>query len=125
MLLLIIFTMLTVIGVVLMKRVDDVCACIGIILAIIGGFAVLLCGMYLGFMKLDSDAEYEKMKAKHDALMTADKDDIVTLTKDIAEYNGEVKAGRKLQKSPWVGLYQYDWWDDLDTIEISSLRKED
>ena len=127
MLLLIIFTLITAIGVVMMKRyssdLTEVRDCIGLILAILGGCAVLLCGLYLGMVKLDSDAEYEKMKAKHDALMTADKGDIVTLTKDIAEYNGEVKAGRELQKSPWVGLYQYDWWDDLDTIEIEKLRR--
>ena len=124
MLLLIIFTILTAIGVVMMKifssDLTEVLDYIGLILALIGGSAVLLSGIYLAMGKV----EYEKMKAKHDALMTADKGDIVTLTKDIAEYNGEVKAGRKLQKSIWVGLYQYAWWDDLDTIEIESLGKE-
>lgn len=124
MLLLIIFALLTAIGVVMMKRDNEVCTCVGIILATISGAVVLLCGIYLAVLNVESDAAFEKMKAKHDALMTADKGDIVTLTKDIAEYNGEVKAGRKLQKSIWVGLYQYDWWDDLDTIEIESLVKE-
>ena len=121
MLLLIIFTLLTATGVVLVKRDSDICLAIGLLLALTGGVAVLFCGIYLAMVKMDSDAEYEKMKAKYDALMTADKGDIVTLTKDIAEYNGEVKAGRELQKSPWVGLYQYDWWDDLDTIEIKHV----
>lgn len=123
MLLLIIFAPLTVIGVALMKRDSEACEYIGLTLAIISGAVVLLSGVYLAMLKMDSDAEYEKMKAKHDALMTADKGDIVTLTKDIAEYNGEVKAGRELQKSWWIGLYQYDWWDDLDTIEIETLRR--
>ena len=124
MLLLIIFTVLTVIGVLLMKRDSEACLFIGLTLAVLGGCAVLISGLYLGMVKVSSEAEYEKMKAKHDALMTADKGDIVTLTKDIADYNGEVKAGRELQKSPWVGLYQYDWWDDLNTIEIGNIGKE-
>lgn len=125
MLSLIIFTMLIAIGVVLMKREDsEICELTGLILAVTGCLVVVILGIIVAMTKISSDAEYEKMKAKHDALMTADKGDIVTLTKDIAEYNGQVKAGRELKKSPWVGLYQYPWWDDLDTIEIGSIGKE-
>lgn len=124
MLLLLIFAVICAIGVLVLRIDRELVEYIGLTLVTIGGVAIVLCGIGIAHTKATSAAEYEKMKAKHDALMTADKGDIVTLTRDIAEYNGEVKAGRKLQKSPWVGLYQYDWWDDLDTIEIGSIGKE-
>ena len=123
MLLLLIFAVVCALGVLILKIDRELADYIGGILAIIGGCGVVLCGICIANTKVTSDAEYEKMKAKHEALMLADKSDIVTLSKDIAEYNGEVKARRELQKSLWFGLYQYDWWDDLDTIEIETLRK--
>ena len=123
MLLLLIFTAMCAVGVYLLRTASGIAEGVGAVLVSICGACVVFCGVFIAFAKVTSDSEYEKMKAKHDALMTADKGDIVTLTKDIAEYNGEVKAGRELQKSPWVGLYQYDWWDDLDTIEIETLRR--
>ena len=124
MLLLLIFAVVCALGVLILKIDRELAEYIGMVLVIIGAVGVVLCGACIANTKVTSDSEYEKMKAKHDALMTADKGDIVTLTRDIAEYNGEVKARRELQKSLWFGLYQYDWWDDLNTIEIETLRKE-
>lgn len=66
------------------------------------------------------DSKKAELQAKHDAIMQmiGNKDNVVTLTRDIAEYNSEILSGREMKKSLLVGIFVYNCYDELQTIEI-------
>lgn len=70
------------------------------------------------------DSKKAELQAKHDAIMQmmGDKDNVVTLTRDIAEYNGEILSGREMKKSLLVGIFVYNCYDELPTIEVGHLE---
>ena len=34
----------------------------------------------------------------------------------------EILSGRELKKSPWIGIFVYDFYDDLPTIEVGHIE---
>lgn len=82
------------------------------------------CLIGLGAKVLSEDSKKAELQAKHDAIMQmmGDKDNAVTLTRDIAEYNGEILSGREMKKSLWVGIFVYNCYDELPTIEVGHLE---
>ena len=82
------------------------------------------CRIGLGVKVASYDSKKAELQAKHDAIMQmiGNKDNIVTLTKDIAEYNGEILSGREMKKSLLFGIFVYDCYDELPTIEVGHLE---
>lgn len=82
------------------------------------------CLIGIGIKTVSESGAKAEMQAKHDAIiqMVGDKSNVVTLTRDISEYNGEILSGRELRKSPWIGIFVYDFYDDLPTIEVGHLE---
>ena len=56
--------------------------------------------------------------------MTQDPNSVRTLASDISEYNTQVLRGRRLNSNPWFNLETYDFWDELELIEVSSDKEE-
>ena len=80
----------------------------------------MICLICFGARVASEDSKKAELQAKHDAIMQmmGNKDNVVTLTKDIAEYNGEILSGREMKKSLWFGIFVYNCYDELPTIEI-------
>lgn len=78
------------------------------------------CLIGLGVKVASDDSKKAELQAKHDTIMQmmCNKGNIVTLTKDIAEYNGEILSGREMKKSLLFGIFVYNCYDELPTIEI-------
>lgn len=70
------------------------------------------------------DSKKAELQAKHDAIiqMIGNKDNVITLTRDIAEYNGEILSGREAKKSLLFGVFVYNCYDELPTIEVGHLE---
>jgi hypothetical protein len=67
------------------------------------------------------DRKYNELNEKYKAIMQiydSDKDNIVSLTSEISEYNAEVINGRMAMDSLWFSLYNYDFYYDLSLIEL-------
>lgn len=81
---------------------------------------MIMCLIGSGVRAVSEDSKKAEMQAKHDAIMQmmGNKDNVVTLTRDIAEYNGEILSGREMKKSLWLGFFVYDCYNELPTIEI-------
>lgn len=84
----------------------------------------VMCLIGLGAKVVSEDSKKAELQAKHDAIMQmmGDKDNVVTLTRDIAEYNGEILSGREMKKSLLVGIFVYNCYDELPTIEVGHLE---
>lgn len=97
-------------------RFEDVALALKIISLIIAA----CCLIGLGVKVASDDSKKAELQAKHDAIiqMMGNKDNVVTLTKDIAEYNGEILSGREMKKSLLFGIFVYNCYDELPTIEI-------
>lgn len=78
------------------------------------------CLIGLGIKVASEDSKKAELQAKHDAIiqMIGNKDNVITLTRDIAEYNGEILSGREAKKSLLFGVFVYNCYDELPTIEI-------
>lgn len=90
------------------------------ILKFISLIIAIFCLIGFGVRVATEDSKKAELRAKHDAIMQmmGDKDNVVTLTRDIAEYNGEILSGREMKKSLLFGIFVYNCYDELPTIEI-------
>jgi hypothetical protein len=94
------------------------------IISIISFNLLILCLGIFCIQAITESSEKAKMQAKHDTIMQMmeDKSNVETLTRYISEYNGEILSGRERRKSPWIGIFVYDFYDDLMTIEVGHLE---
>lgn len=68
-------------------------------------------------------AEKIKLEEQRKAIMYAIESNggnIVGLTSDISEYNAAVAKGRMYRSNVWTKNISYDFWDDLELIEVST-----
>lgn len=71
------------------------------------------------------DRKYNELNEKYKAIMQiydSGKDNIVSLTSEISEYNAEVINGRMAMDSLCFSLYNYDFYYDLPLIELGEQK---
>ena len=97
---------------------------------IVAGIWFVACLIMWGVSSNDWCSEQDKIQyvEKRKALiycMTQDPDSARALASDISEYNTRVLKGRRLNSNPWFNLETYDFWDELELIEVSSDKEEE
>lgn len=125
MLLLLTFLAVGVVGLVISRKTNDRdVENVAGVTSMISFIFLAICFIFLGVKALGEGGAKAKMQAKHDTIiqMMEEKSNVVTLTRDISEYNGEILSGRELRKSPWIGIFVYDFYDDFMTIEVGHLE---
>lgn len=123
MLILIFLTVLAIVGMLVEKfcpRFEDG----AFVLKLASLIIAACCLIGLGIKVVSEDSKKAELQAKHDAIMQmiGNKDNIITLTRDIAEYNSEILSGREAKKSLLVGIFVYNCYDELPTIEVGHLE---
>lgn len=105
------------------KHTGDIIECIAIVAGILSGG--LFCALVIISACIKSDysetQEYNKLNERYKTIVYAcnsGKNNIVSLTGDIAEYNSEILNGRMAMDNIWFSLYNYDFYYDLPLIEL-------
>lgn len=110
------------------KNTNDIIEFIAITASILSGGVFCVLVIISAWIKSDysETQEYNKLNERYKTIVYAcnsDKNNIVSLTGDIAEYNSEILNGRMAMDSIWFSLYNYDFYYDLPLIEMED-RKE-
>ena len=74
------------------------------------------------------ETEFYKYQQRYEVITHALQDDsnnVAILVNDIADYNSDVLSGRKKQDSFWLGTFEYDFYYDLDLIELKGATDEE
>lgn len=105
------------------KNTNDIIELIAITASILSGGLFCALVFISAWIKLDysETREYNKLYERYKTIVYAcnsDKNNIVSLTGDIAEYNSEILNGRMAMDSIWFSLYNYDFYYDLPLIEL-------
>lgn len=109
------------------KNTNDIIECIAITASI------LSCGLFCALVFISAwvksdyseTREYNRLDERYKTIVYAcdsDKNNIVSLTGDIAEYNSEILNGRMAMDSIWFSLYNYDFYYDLPLIELGEQK---
>lgn len=112
---------------ILIKIMDEPITILGVvdlIVALVSDVTavVLLCLLIGAKVPLFRNAERIKYEEQRKAIMYAIESNggnIVGLTSDISDYNAAVVKGRMYLSSIWTKNLSYDFWDDLELIEVS------
>lgn len=94
------------------------------------GIWFVVCLILWGVSSSDWWSEQAKIQyiEKRKALMycmTQDPSSVRSLASDISDYNYQILKGRRLNASPWFNLETYDFWDELELIEVSSDKEDE
>ena len=128
---------LLVVDIFTIKTVKDDDSTIGAIVGAIGSISFLLVAFALFFsitalivVHLPSRREKElcKYQQRYEVITYALQDDsgyVAILANDIADYNSAVLNGRREQDSFWFGAFEYDFYYDLDLIELEGNANEE
>lgn len=105
------------------KNTDDIIESIAITASVLSGGTFCALVFISAWIKSDysETREYNKLDERYKTIVYAcnsDKNNIVCLTGDIAEYNSEILNGRMAMDSIWFSLYNYDFYYDLPLIEL-------
>ena len=89
------------------------------------GIWFIVCLIMWGVSSSDWWSEQAKIQyiEKRKALvycMTQDPGSVRSLASDISDYNYQILKGRRLNASSWFNLETYDFWDELELIEVGS-----
>lgn len=114
----------TIIFVVLFIKIDDEFWAGGAAFGALCGaawFVVCLCMALCSrnnWLSEQSKIEYVETRKALVYCMQTNPDSVRTLASDIADYNAEVLKGRRRNASPWFDWETYDFWDELELIEM-------
>lgn len=105
------------------KNTNDIIECIAITASILSGGTFCALVFISAWIKSDYSETrgYNKLYEQYKTIVYAcnsDKNNIVPLTGDIAEYNSEILNGRMAMDNIWFSLYNYDFYYDLPLIEL-------
>ena len=112
---------------ILIKIIDDPTTILGVvdlIVALVSDIAafIFLCFFIGANVPWCKNAERIKLEEQRKAIMYAIESNggnIVGLTSDISDYNAAIIKGRMYRSSIWTKCLSYDFWDDLELIEVS------
>lgn len=74
------------------------------------------------------EKEFYKYQQRYEVITHAlqnDLNNVAVLVDDIADYNSDVLSGRKEQDNFWLGAFEYDFYYDLDLIELGEESNEE
>lgn len=111
------------------KNTDDIIEWIAITAFVLSGGTFCALVFISAWIKSDysETQEYNKLNERYKTIVYAcnsDKNNIVSLTGDIAEYNSEILNGRMAMDSIWFSLYNYDFYYDLPLIELTESEEQ-
>lgn len=121
----------------ILKHFKDDNSTIGMIADAVGTFSLILVGFGLFFsiaglilVHLPNNREKElcKYQQRYEVITYALQDDssyVAILVDDIADYNSDVLNGRREQDNFWLGAFEYDFYYDLDLIELGEESNEE
>lgn len=127
---LIISSALAIIFFLLLWKIDDEYWAAGAFVGFVcAGVWFAICLIMWGVRSSDWWSEQAKIQyiEKRKAIvycMTQDPNSVRSLASDILDYNYQILKGRRLNSSPWFDLETYDFWDELELIEVSSDERE-
>jgi len=112
---------------ILIKIMEDPITVLGVadlIVALVSDVAafIFLCFFVGANVPWFKNAEKIKLEEQRKAIMYAiesNNGNIVGLTSDISDYNAAIVKGRMYRSSIWTKNLSYDFWDDLELIEVS------
>lgn len=110
------------------KIIDDPTTILGvvdlIVAAVSGVIAFIVLCLFIGAnVPVFKKAERIKLEEQRKAIMYAIESNggnIVGLTSDISDYNAAIIKGRLYRSSVWTKNLSYDFWNDLELIEVST-----
>jgi hypothetical protein len=98
-----------------------VCLFGGIISGVIATICVVFfIGIHVQYFKTADRLQLEQKRAAIIYCLESSPESIVGLASDISEYNTTVMTGRLRQDSIWFSNITYDFYDELELIEIES-----
>lgn len=62
--------------------------------------------------------KYEEQYREITEHLEKDEKSCFFLEHEISEYNSAVRDGRHRNDSMWIGWYEYDFWDELQLIDV-------
>ena len=103
---------------------------VGTISLILVGFGLTYSLLALIAVHLPNRREKElcKYQQRYEVITYALQDDssyVAVLVDDIADYNSDVLNGRREQDNFWLGAFEYDFYYDLDLIELGEEANEE
>lgn len=109
----------------IIERYDDFWAAGAFTGFLVAGIWFIVCLIMCGVSSSDWWSEQAKIQyiEKRKAItycMTKDPSSVRSLASDISDYNYQILKGRRLNASPWFNLETYDFWDELELIEVGS-----
>ena len=119
------------------KTVKDDDSTIGAIVGAIGSISFILVAFALFFsitalivVHLPNGREKElcKYQQRYEVITYALQDDssyVAVLVDDIVDYNSDVLNGGREQDNFWLGAFEYDFYYDLDLIELEGNANEE
>lgn len=119
------------------KAVKNDDSTIGVIADAIGSISLIIVAGTLFFsiialilVHLPNSREKElcKYQQRYEVITYALQDDssyVAVLVDDIADYNSDVLNGRREQDNFWLGAFEYDFYYDLDLIELGEGANEE
>lgn len=115
---------ITIIFVVLFIKIDDEFWGTGAFVSAIFSavwFIACVCmifGSRNSWLSEQSKIKYAETRKALMYCMQTNPDSVRTLASDIADYNTEILKGRRRNASPWFDWETYDFWDELELIEM-------
>ena len=111
----------------LIGKIIDAIAGASFIIAVI---AVVYSTVVLIVVHLPNSRENElcKYQQRYEVITYALQDDssyVAISVDDIADYNSDVLNGRREQDNFWLGAFEYDFYYDLDLIELGEEANEE
>lgn len=79
---------------------------------------IMLCVTSSKWLSEQAKIQYVEKRKALVYCMTQDPNAVRSLASDISDYNYQILKGRRLNASPWFNLETYDFWDELELIEV-------
>ena len=113
---------------ILIKIIDEPTTVLGVVDLLVAAVSdvtafILLCLFVGANVPWFKNAERIKLEEQRKAIMYAIESNggnIVGLTSDISEYNAAINKGRMYRSSIWTWNLTYNFYEDLELIEVSA-----
>jgi len=111
----------------LISKIAIACAGVSLTMVIVV-FAYSIIALVTVHLPTRRETEFYKYQQRYEVITHALQDDsnnVAILVDDIADYNSDVLSGRRKQDNFWLGAFEYDFYYDLDLIELGEKANEE
>ena len=107
------------------KLWSDTPGIIASFIGLIGLSALIVTGSVTFVVHIPLEAKNERLAYEQryqtiTDVITRDEKNSIVIAGEIADYNAEVMQGRNKMHDPWIGIMQYQFWDELPLIEYNN-----